>query len=103
MTLSDGLIFGDSLHNKKDTILNKIQNRKMRRGLYCISLPTNKRNILDIYRYNELLQPALQAEEIHVVGLASSREEAIGMIMDMLEEVYHATDGFDVAAYYKWS
>ena len=39
-------------------------------------------------------------EEIHIIGLAESREAAIGLAADIIAEVYEKTDGFDVKRYF---
>lgn len=100
MTFADDLIFSDSLHRKKARILKKIKDKKIKLGLYCIALPSNKKNLMDIYNYNELLQPAMRELDIHVIGLAASKEEAFDMIVAMLDETYEATNGFDIVGYF---
>lgn len=100
MTFSEDLMFSDSLHRRKAWILKKIRRRKLIPGLYCFALPTNKNNLMDIYPYHELLQPALESVDIRVVGVAASREEAFDMIVSMLDQTYEATGGFDIAGYF---
>lgn len=100
MIFSNELIISDGLHNKTK-ILNKINKGKVIPGMYCIALPSNDNNLMDLYRYNELLQPAMKKLDIRIIGLAANKEDAMFMVVDMLEHTYKATGGFDLVGFYK--
>ena len=69
---------------------------------YCVAFPTNPENKLDIYNMGELLFKRYEEydEEIHIIGLAESREAAIGLAADIIAEVYDRTDSFDIKKYF---
>ena len=72
-------------------------------GYYCITFPTNPENKLDIYNMGELLFKRYEEseDELHIVGLAESRDAAIRLAADIVGEVYDVTDGFDIKRYFK--
>jgi hypothetical protein len=84
----------------KDRKLNKILT-KMKHGqkisnLYVVVLPLVQDGILEIYGYNQLLQPFYQniSDSISVVGVAKGREGALSIVQDMVQDMYDsAGDG----------
>ena len=69
---------------------------------YCIAFPTNPENKLDIYNMSELLFKRYEEydDEIHIIGLAESRDAAIKLAADIIAEVYEKTDSFDIQRYF---
>lgn len=49
---------------------------------------------------NELLFPFYKRKDIYIVGLATSKEEAILLVVDMLMEIYNNTGDFLVREYF---
>ena len=43
-----------------------------------------------------------EARNIYVVGMAKGRMEALGLVRDIIDEVYHNTGGFDISGYLKF-
>lgn len=85
----------------------KIMKRVSKRSLkavtsYCIALPSNKENLLDIMNTGELLFSHYRDSEdpLVVIGLAESRESAIELSRSIIEEVYRETGGLDLEAYF---
>ncbi len=70
---------------------------------YCITFPTNPVNKLDIYNMGELFFKRYEEseEELHIVGIAESREAAIHLAADIVAEVYDVTDVFDIQRYFR--
>lgn len=100
MKLNKNLIISKSLEKNKKKIFFKIKMRKIKLRLYCIAFPTNKQNLLDIYNYNELLEPYYKKKDIHIIGLAKTKKEAINIVLDIIKEVYEETNGFDIEKYF---
>ena len=41
-------------------------------------------------------------KDIYVVGIAKGRMEALELVRDIIDEVYHNTGGFDISGYLKF-
>ncbi|MGN0436779.1 MAG: hypothetical protein ACI4D8_09150 [Wujia sp.] len=90
----------------KDKKLKKAVKR-MRRGerinkLHAVVLPVFGDGLLEIYEYNQLLQPFYKSleDEIHVVGIAMSKGEAINLVTDMVQDIYDSDCDFDVQRFF---
>ncbi|MBR3771718.1 MAG: hypothetical protein IKL07_05565 [Clostridium sp.] len=84
--------------------LNRIK-RRMEKGkltfsVYCIALATNEKNLLDIYSTNELLFPYYKKKGMTVIGLASSKEKALELVVDIINDVYQQTGELDVRTFF---
>ncbi len=53
-----------------------LEKKKRTRSLYCITLPVNGKNMMEIYSSGELWFRWYQERELTVIGLAGSREKA---------------------------
>ncbi len=94
------LYVGKKMKKKKDKVVNSINNSEATFGVYCIAFAAHPGNLFDIMDANELLFPHYIKSEVRIVGLAGGKEEAVGLVKDMLMEVYHNTGAFDVRAYF---
>lgn len=94
------LFIGEKMKRKKDKIIAAINNSEATFGVYCITFASHPRNLFDIMDANELLFPHYKRSEIKIVGLAKGKEEAIGLVQDMIMEVYNNTGNFDVRSYF---
>ena len=70
-------------------------------GTYLIILSTNEKNQLDIINAAYMKQRYYRRREIYVVGLADSYDDAIQLLMQIVEETYALTGGADVKSYLK--
>lgn len=77
-----------------------IEKGKLKFEVYCITFASNNENLFDIMNVNELLFPFYKRKEIYIVGLATSKEEAILLVVDMLMEIYNNTGDFLVREYF---
>jgi len=59
---------------------------KMVVSLYCIARAANQIDLYDIYSYHELRQDYYKKHPVKIVGLAGSREEAIGIAAYMIRK-----------------
>lgn len=91
----------DSLIEKKEEILGKLENGKFQLGKYIIVLAENKGNQLEIIDAMYLMQRYYQKRELFVVGVADGFEEALNLVEKITREVYDATGGADIQAYIK--
>ena len=78
-----------------------VERGKFKLSLYCITLPSNPENLLDIYHVNEFLFPYYQGKEITVVGMAHSREAAFELVREMVEQVYRQGSDVNLREYFE--
>lgn len=82
-------------------IKRRMERRKINLRVYCIALASNEKNLLDIYSTNELLFQYYRQKDIKVIGLASSKESAIQLVSDIVNDVYQQTGRLDVRTFFK--
>ncbi|MEE1314106.1 MAG: hypothetical protein UHS41_10365 [Lachnospiraceae bacterium] len=87
MEFADKLYIGPSIRNKKDRIIERIMQGKMVFSVYCITEAANSNDLYDIYAYHELRQSYYQTYPVKILGLAGSKEEAIGMAANMIQKI----------------
>jgi hypothetical protein len=94
------LYIGDKMKKKKDKVIASINDKQATFGVYCIAFASHPDNLFEILEANELLFPHYQKSEIHVIGLAKGKQEAVSLVQEMLMEVYNNTGEFDVRTYF---
>ncbi len=94
------LYIGDKLKKKADKVIASINDKNITFDVYCIAFASQPCNLFDIMNVNELLFPHYNKADIKIIGLAKGKEEAIGLVQDMLMEVYDKTGAFDVRGYF---
>lgn len=102
ITWAEKLYLSKKLKNK-DLIKVKsdIESNSLKKSLYCISFASNQDNLFDIYNSNQLRYNYYQNHNDYILGLADNREEAIGLIIEIIEEIYEKTGEFKVREYFK--
>lgn len=93
------LYLGESIKDKSRQLKFYITYGKKKKGAYCIALACNGSDLLEIYRSEELSKKIYKEQELMVIGLAGGREEAFEVVRTIVDEVYHATGGFDIPGY----
>lgn len=95
MNVSDALYTYGIKDRKLDRILKRISKGKRVHNLYVIVLPLMQDGLLEIYVYNQLLQPFYKpvAGQIHVLGVALSKGDAEELVLQMVQDMYDAGDG----------
>lgn len=74
---------------KLASISRKIQQKSPKLNLFLVTLPLGRQGILEVYWYPELLQRVYQQmdEELIVVGLAKTREEAFLLVEQIIMDI----------------
>lgn len=93
------LYMGPSVVHKQKKIKWKIMHNAGQLGIYVIALAANQKNLLDIIPSGELLQKHYPKQELYIVGLAGSYEEALEVAGGIVSEVYRSTGGFALQEY----
>lgn len=105
MNISDALYTYGIKDKKLDRILRKIARGKRMRRLYVVVLPLVRDGLLEIYVYNQLLQPFYKrfTDSIHVVGVALDKAGAEELVLRMVQDMYDVGDGavFDAVRFFK--
>lgn len=72
-------------------------------GTFAVALPSNPENILDIYNLGELQFNVYGncMADIHIIGLAESREAACELASEIIAEVYGKTGSVTVRDFYR--
>jgi hypothetical protein len=96
-------------HVYTDIVKDRQLNQKLKRIRKCkpsahtfvVTYPLSQYGLLEIYDFNELLQPYYkkQLEQLVIIGVSSSRSGAYGIVTDVLQETYTFTNGFDIRGY----
>ena len=90
----DELYVGESIRQKEKKVRWQI-------NIYVITLASNPQNLLDIIPSHELLQKGYPKKGLYVIGLAKGYDEAVDVAVSIIDEVFHETGAFEVAAYLK--
>lgn len=94
------LYVGDKLKKKREKAIKSINSQKPTVGIYCITFASHPDNLFDIMDANELMFPHYQRLDVFIVGLAKGKDEAVGLVQNMLMEIYQKTGDFKVKAYF---
>ena len=112
--ISDRLYVGESMENIKKDVIKGLKKRQFQPGLYCITLPQEDGNILDIRRAITLRDYTVKAgkfsfglrfkksavDDIIVVGIALGRSEAVDLASQIVQDIYNNTNTFDTRNYF---
>lgn len=100
ITWSKKLYIGPSIKRRHRYIKYAISHGKSKIGIYCITFASNQENLFDILPANELLFPHYKNSRIHILGLACGKIEALLLVRNMIDELYHETGNFKVREYF---
>ena len=67
-------------------------------GLYVVTEPLFAAGIMEIYNYNELLQPYYRKKKqsLRVYGIAKNRDEAKKVVADIIDDAYRELGSIDI-------
>lgn len=89
-------IIGDSY----DEIVCNIINRKIVHNIYCICIPSNDKNLLDIINANEFKFSYYDKVTTKVIGISKGKNNAINVVKNLVENVYKNTGNYNVKEYF---
>lgn len=89
----------DVLEKKKDKIIEKLRKKKILLNCHIVALSPTDRNQLDIYSSKFLFQPGFPTEDLFVVAIVKSHEDAIEFVEKLLKDVYNETKRTDMRSY----
>lgn len=88
--------------NKIKTAIKRMRHEEKMKKLHVVVLPVFDDGLLEIYEYNSLLHPFYKSleKEIHVVGIAMSKDGASNLVLDMIQDMYDTDCDFDVKKFF---
>ena len=89
----------EQLEKKKEKIITKLEQKKVLLSCHIIALASNPKNQLDIYSSKYLFQPGFPTDDLFVVGIVKSHEDAIEFVENLVKDVYNETKRTDVRSY----
>lgn len=89
----------EELLRKKEKIINKLKQKKILVNCHVVALSSTEKNQLDIYSSKFLFQPGFPTEDLFVVAIVKSHEDAIEFVENLLKDVYNETKRTDMRSY----
>lgn len=83
---NDDLYIEEKLQKKIKKIKKTLEKEKPTFSIYCITKASNPENLFDILDANEMLFQYYKRKNIEICGIASSRDAAIELVRQMVEE-----------------
>lgn len=85
MVLSPYVRMSDSIKEREEEVKKAISNGEVCHFLYCITMPSNEQNLLDIHPYRELQKR--NEQDVVILGLTKNRKEAVLMVTELVTKV----------------
>lgn len=95
------LFVGESVTGKIKKIKWKVEHNAGMLHTYVITFPSNSDNLLDMIPTRELLQKGYPKKNLHIIGIAGNYDEAVELVVKIIEETYDNTGTTDVYSYLK--
>ena len=91
----------DQAHFKK-LLRRVIRKRPVTTGLYVVTRPLFDAGIMEIYDYNELLQPYYRKRKgrLDILAISTSREGARELVKDIIDDMYDNIGTIDVVRFF---
>ena len=92
MVLSPNVIMTENIKQRKREVFEAIQNRKACNYVYCITMPSCEKNLLDIHPYREIYKRKEYDRPFVILGLSENRSGAVAIVTEMAASVAAAMD-----------
>ncbi len=99
MVWYDPMFLGTGCQSKLNMLKRRISRREVHTGVFLITLPTCDGRVLEIIPSALLVQDHYPADNLRIIGMAFSRNEAIGIAQEIISECYRECGKIDVEAY----
>ena len=93
------LYVDDNLKNRKLSIKKRLDSGKVDLGHYLVTLASNGSDQLDVISTSYLSQKALYERLPMVVGLASTKKEAMKLVVSIADDCIRGSGGADIRGY----
>lgn len=82
-----GIYMDEKVRKRPQRYRRLVERGKLVRGCYCITLPANEGNCMDIYSSREFWFQYYRKQEIEIIGLAASRFGAEELVCRIAQDV----------------
>ncbi len=93
------LYVGEQAQKNISRVKCRLNLGKMQMGMFLITYASNPENLLEIIATEQLLQRTVYRRCPLIVGVGASREEALQIVLQIVEETYAAQGDADVRRY----
>ena len=101
LTFSEKLYIGDSINIQKlDKLKTNLTEVPALTKVFLITISTNITEQLDIIESKYLTYPYYNTHPLHVVGLAKSSGEAVGLIKDIVQDCLDKRGDVDLKSFH---
>ncbi|MBQ4473876.1 MAG: hypothetical protein II930_06215 [Lachnospiraceae bacterium] len=97
---SSHAVFDGMLKGRADAVRRGIEGNQTKVPYYVVTLSYNPRNLLDIWKAKELHKPYYRDKDLVIVGVSLTKEGAKDLAVQILEQIYRKTGGFDLPGRY---
>lgn len=95
----NNLYVGNNAEKSLQKAIDKLNHQRLVTGIYLITLASGEKNQLDIFSAVQLKQPALYDRCPMIVGIANGYEEALLLVVKILEETLKEKKNADMRAF----
>lgn len=95
----ENLYVSDAASRRIHRTIRQINGNKTAPGIYLLTYPVNSRNVMDILSALSLKQPVMRKRCPKIIGVAKGKDDAIDLMMDIINETYENTGSFQVKDY----
>ena len=96
---SENLIVGDTLRTRKDSIIERINDKKPVYSVYLLTLPSGSEGQLDIISAYFLIQDRIREMTPEILGIFGSRREALNEVTRLMGDCYARNGNADLQQY----
>ncbi len=101
MKLSNNVVFGELAASRKGKIQRAIKHNKSLFDVYMITTPVGADGILEIYPYNLLKDNILMKQDMTILGIGYTKDEAILVVSELVTKCYKENGDFQILKYCK--
>ena len=92
------LYLGNTVKGQEKKLRRKLE-KGNRRGIWLVTIASNEENNLDLIPAELLLQKSLRVQCPMIVGMGFTRIEAMGILLEIVQEVYRETQDMNIRAW----
>jgi len=89
----------EQLVKKKEKIICKLKQKKVLLSCHIVAIASNPKNQLEIYSSSYLFQPGFPTDELFVIAILKSYDDALEYVEKLVDKVYNETKRTDIRSY----
>ncbi len=94
------MCLGEKAGKEKKKIISGIKRHKLQTGVFVIVPAVNRTDILDILPAWSLGKDGYKGFDIHILGLAKTKDEAYGVVQLLIDEALKTTEPDGIREYF---